>query len=223
MANLPRLKPDSIPPLHPVPEFLAEGELKARYEDMKAVLRVPWMGVVTMSFAHYRTFYDALWQGARTLCASRDFTDACHRLRHLVEVKVSALGPPPLRERLAQIGYAQRELREIDESIEIFSEGNFPYLLLATLARLLLEGGELHTSHNIGIQTGPSPTRTAGKLVLMEYHHADASTRCIFNDVKKALGLPLIRTTVRWPAGLVISRLPGRICGRGSSEVNTRR
>ena len=54
MANLPRLKPDPIPPLHPVPEFLAEGELKARYEDVKAVLRVPWMGVVTMSFAHYR-------------------------------------------------------------------------------------------------------------------------------------------------------------------------
>jgi hypothetical protein len=92
MANLPRLKPDPIPPLHPVPEFLAEGELKARYEDMKAVLRVPWMGVVTMSFAHYRAFYDALWQGARTLCASRDFTDAglrpqqqndeCHRGKH---------------------------------------------------------------------------------------------------------------------------------------------
>ena len=48
MANLPRLKPDPIPPLHPVPEFLAEGELKARYEDMKAVLRLPWMGVVMM-------------------------------------------------------------------------------------------------------------------------------------------------------------------------------
>jgi len=41
MANLPRLKPDPIPPLHPVPEFLAEGELRARYEDMKTVLRVP--------------------------------------------------------------------------------------------------------------------------------------------------------------------------------------
>jgi hypothetical protein len=113
-----------------VPELLAEGELKARYEDMKAVLRVPWMGVVTMSFAHYRAFYDALWQGARTLCASHNFTDACHRLRHLVEEKVSALGPPPLRKRLAQIGYAPRELQEIDESIEIFSEGNFPTFCL---------------------------------------------------------------------------------------------
>ena len=59
MANLPRLKPDPIPQPHPVPEFLAESEPKARYEDMKAVLGVPWMGVVTMSFAHYRAFYDA--------------------------------------------------------------------------------------------------------------------------------------------------------------------
>jgi len=203
MANLPRLKPDPIPSLHPVPEYLADGELKARYEDMKAVLGVPWMGVVTMSFAHYRAFYDALWQGARTLCASRDFTDACHRLRHLVEEKVSALGPPPLRKRLAQIGYAQRELQEIDESIEIFSEGNFPYLLLATLARLLLEGGELSASHDTGIRTEPAP-RIAGKLVLMEYHHADASTRLIFDDVKTALGLPFLNTDyralARWPS-----------------------
>ena len=66
MANLPRLKPDPIPQPHPVPEFLAEGELKARYEDMKAVLGVPWMGVVTMGFAHYRAFYDAPPDDARS-------------------------------------------------------------------------------------------------------------------------------------------------------------
>lgn len=204
MLDLPRLKPHPIPRVHPVPEFLAQGELKARYDDMKAVLRVPWMGVVTMSFAHYRAFYDALWQGARTLCASHDFTEACHRLRHLVEEKVSALGPPPLRKRLEQIGYAERELQEIDESIEIFSDGNFPYILLATLARLLLEGGELDTSHDAGIQTEPASSRLAEKPVLMEYHHADASTRLVFDDVKAVLGLPFLNTDyralARWPS-----------------------
>src|SRR5579863_4577234 len=204
MLDLPRLKPHPIPRVHPVPEFLAEGELKARYDDMKAVLRVPWMGVVTMSFAHYRAFYDSLWQGARTLCASPAFIDACHRLRRLVEEKVSALEPSPLRKRLVQIGYAQRELQEIDESIEIFSEGNFPYILLAALARLLLEGGELHTPHDIGIQTEPASPRAAGKLVLMEYHHADASARLVFDDVKAALGLPFLNTDyralARWPS-----------------------
>ena len=204
MVNLPRLKPDPIPQLHPVPEFLAEGELKARYEDMKAILGVPWMGVVTMSFAHYRTFYDAFWQGARPVCASRDFTDACNRLRHLVEEKVSALRPSPLRQRLAQIGYAERELQDIDESIEIFSDGNFPYILLATLARLLLEGGELQTSHAIAIPKEPASPKGAGRLVLMEYHHAGASTRLLFDDMKKVLGLPFLNTDyralARWPS-----------------------
>ena len=83
-------------------------------------------------------------------------------------------------------------------------EGNFPYLLLATLARLLLEGGELHTSHDNGIQREPASPRTAGKLVLMEYHHADASTRLVFDDVKAVLGLPFLNTDyralARWPS-----------------------
>jgi hypothetical protein len=209
MTNLPRLKPEPIPPVHPVPEFLAEGDLKARYEDMKAVFRVPWMGVVTMSFAHYRAFYDALWQGARPLCASRDFTDACQRLRHLVEEQVNALGPRPIRQRLAQIGYAERELQDIDESIEIFSDGNYPYILLATLGRLLLEGGELQTSREIAIQTEPISPRTAEKLVLMEYHYADASTRHVFDDVKAALGLPFLNTDyralARWPSYFAVA------------------
>ena len=101
---------------------------------------------------------------------------------------MSALGPPPLRQRLAQIGYAERELQDIDESIEIFSDGNFPYILLATSARLLLEGGELQTSCDPGIQTGAASPRAVRKLVLMEYHHADASTRLVFDDLKKVLG-----------------------------------
>ncbi len=204
MTDLPRLKPDPLPHPHPVPEYLAEGELKARYEDMKAVLGVPWMGVVTMSFAHYRAFYDVLWQGARPLCASQDFTDACHRLRHLVEEKVSALGSTPLRQRLAQMGYAEREFLAIDENIEIFSDGNFPYILLATIARLLLEGGELQASRDVAIPTEPTSPKTARKLVLMEYHHADMSTRSVFDDVKATLGLPILNTDyralARWPS-----------------------
>jgi len=204
MTDLPRLKPDPIPSPHPVPELLAEGELKARYEDMKAVLRVPWMGVVTMSFAYYRPFYDALWAGTRALCGTREFTEACRHLRRAVEAKVGLLAPPPARERLSQIGYAAREIEAIDEVIEIFSYGNFPYLLLATLARLLLEGGELRASDTTGTPAKRPSTSIAGRLVLMEYHHADAATRAVFDDVKAALGLPFLNTDyralARWPS-----------------------
>ena len=52
MTAIPRLRPDPLPAIHPLPEYLAEGATKARYEDMKAALQVPWMGVVTMAYAH---------------------------------------------------------------------------------------------------------------------------------------------------------------------------
>jgi hypothetical protein len=52
MITLPRLLPEPLPPARYVPEYRAEGELKESYEDIKRVLQVPWMGVVTMAYAH---------------------------------------------------------------------------------------------------------------------------------------------------------------------------
>lgn len=60
---MPRLWPATIPALHPVPEYRAEGERKRRYKYMKAVLQTPWMGVVTMPYAHYKNFFGVLWDG----------------------------------------------------------------------------------------------------------------------------------------------------------------
>ena len=60
MTDLPRLKPEPVPAIHPVPEYAVEGRRKDWYEDMKARLQVPWMGVVTMAFAHYPRFFETL-------------------------------------------------------------------------------------------------------------------------------------------------------------------
>ena len=49
--NLPRLKPNPIPKIAPIPEHLAEPALKEIYEDTKAVLQVPWMGVVVCALS----------------------------------------------------------------------------------------------------------------------------------------------------------------------------
>ena len=79
--NLPRLKPHPIPKIAPIPEHLAEPALKETYEDTKAALQVPWMGVVAMSFARYPRFYATLWGGFRELSASAQFLAACHELK----------------------------------------------------------------------------------------------------------------------------------------------
>ena len=54
-----------------MPEYLVTGQHAKWYEDTKQVLQVPWMGVVTMAYAHYPTFFGELWRDLKPLCQSR--------------------------------------------------------------------------------------------------------------------------------------------------------
>ena len=201
----PRHLPDPLPAIRPLPEYEARGELAARYADMKAVLQVPWMGVVTMAYAHYPSFFEELWRGLQPLCASRPFVDAVGELRNFCEQNVLELKPPPLAERLAACGYGGREIDNIRAIIEIFSHGNFPYLMIATLTRALLLGG------GFGGDGDPAPTfegrhapDVSQPFLLIERHHADAPTRAVYDDIMTTLGLPFVNTDsralARWPS-----------------------
>jgi len=201
--NLPRLKPNPIPKIAPIPEHLAEPALKEIYEDTKAVLQVPWMGVVAMSFARYPRFYATLWGGFRELSASAQFLAACHELRQ--EAESASLSAPSILRKLHELGYTEPEVAEIRALIEIFSHGNMPYLLIATAARLLLEGNEIGTSRSISkpvlSRHGPA---AGGKLVLMEPHHAERQLQALYDDLRSTIGLPFLNTDyralARWPS-----------------------
>ncbi len=202
--NLLRVKPSPIPPISPVPEYLVDEALAAVYDDTKSVLQVPWMGVVTMAFAHYRTFYETLWTGLRELAGSREFITACSTLRQAAEQEAGGLGAGQLSEKLGAHGFADRELSEIREQIEIFSHGNMPYLLIATAARLLLEGHELSAESKVTPLRQHHGPSTQSRLTLIEAHHADAPTRAVYEEVKATLGLPFVNTDyralARWPS-----------------------
>ena len=207
MKGLPRLRPEPIPAIHPLPEYLAGGLRKAWYEDMKQVFQVPWMGVVTMAYAHYPTFYETLWQGVRDLCMSRPFVEAFLGNRAFAETEVAKLDPPPIDERLHEAGYAPREIEAIRQVVEVFSHGNQPYVLLATLTRYLLEVGDM--AGTTDQEAAPLYTdRHAPALhvpfLLMEAHHADQPTRDVYEDVKRVLNLPFVNTDyrafARWPS-----------------------
>jgi len=203
-ATLPRRRPEAIPALHPVPEYLASGERKRRYEEMKAVFQTPWMGVITMAYAHYETFYGVLWDGVRDLCASRAFVEAAQNLRAFTDAQAATLAPPPLLTRLTALGYAPREIDDIRAIVEVFAHGNFPYLLLATLTRRLLEGGEFGVDAPVAPFVGRHAPDVRPPFVLMEAHHADAPTRALYEDVKARLKLPFVNTDyrafARWPS-----------------------
>ncbi len=204
MTDLPRRKPNPIPAIHPLPEYLAVGARKAVYEDTKAVLCVPWMGVVTMAFSHYPGFYDCLWSGLRPLCQTDAFQEACRELRYFTEDRVVQFDLSDLRPELKRRGYADRECGDIRAMIEVFGSGNYPYLLIATIARLLLQGGKLSGLSAVADEPAASTGRQSGRLILMERHHADAPTLALYDDIEATLGLPFVNTDyralARWPS-----------------------
>ncbi len=203
-VTLARLKPAPVPAVHPVPEYNTDARLAAVYYDTKSVLRVPWMGVVTMAFAHYPMFYDALWGGLRPLAGSREFVTACRELRRHAERQAATLAPAPIDGLLRGLGYAEREVDDIRAMIEIFSHGNMPYLMIATAARLLLEGNALASGGTVTPETEHHGPTSATSLNLIEPHHADQPTVAVYDDIKTRLGLPFVNTDyralARWPS-----------------------
>lgn len=204
MIELPRRPPVTVPTIHPLPEYAVSDERAARYADMKAVLQVPWMGVVTMAYAHYPTFFDELWRGLRPLCLSQPLVEGAQGLRAFVEQAARELAPSPIVEQLKNAGYGEREIADIGDMIEVFSHGNPLYLLIATIVRLLLEGGEMSQAHDAPPVSGRDAPDVHVPFVLMEPHHADAPTRALYDEVQAALRLPFVNTDyralARWPS-----------------------
>ena len=212
MPKLERQRPESLPRIHPEPEYRVTGQRAQWYADMKSVFQVPWMGVVTMAISHYPHFFETLWKGLRPLAQSKLFVEACLEFRAQTERRARDLEPEMIVRRLAAIGYAPREIDQIRATIEVFSHGNFPYLLTATAARRLLENFQLGAGTEAPKFEGRHAAVFEGRhaplvdvpFVLMEMHHADLDTRAIYDDIKHTLGLPFVNTDyralARWPS-----------------------
>ena len=204
MTRIERLRPDPIPAIHPLPEYLASGQRAEWYEDTKRVLQVPWMGVVTMAYSHYPTFFGELWRGLKPLCESRAFVEAFEDLRRFVEAQTAELGPKSLVGRLSEMGYAPREIDTIQQVNTVFSHGNQPYVIIAAIAKHLLEAGDMEG----GVEIEPFEGRHAPEIqvpfLLMEPHHVDDATGAVYEDIKATLKLPFVNTDyrafARWPS-----------------------
>ena len=202
MADLPRLKPNPIPAIHPVPEFAVSGARAAVYGRTKKGLGVPWMGVVAMAFAHYPRFYETLWSAIDPITGTKVFEQACRSLRDVAEREAEALEPAPLVLRLLKQGYDVQEIDDIRACNEVFSAGNMPYIVMATLARLLLEGNPWQGGGDLGHVTSPVPAMP--KPPLIEAHHASHDLAALYDELREVLGLPFVNTDyrafARWPS-----------------------
>ena len=160
------------------------------------------MGVVAMDFAHYPRFYDTLWSAVEPISGTQVFRQTCQSLRDVAEREAEALEPAPLVSRLSAQGYDVQEIDDIRACNEVFSVGNMPYVLMATLARLLLEGHAWQGSGDLGRVTSPIPAMP--RPPLMEAHHASDDLAALYADLRGAPGLPFVNTDyrafARWPS-----------------------
>ena len=207
MTRIKRLRPDPIPAVPPLAEYLATGQRAEWYEDTKRVLQVPWMGVVTMAYTHYPTFFGELWRGLKPLCGSRPFVEAVQDLRAFVEARTAELGPKSLLGPLTEMGYAPSEIDNIRQTNTVFSHGNQLYVVIAAITRHLLEAGDMAGGTD---EAGAEPFegRHAPDIqvpfLLMEPHHVDEPTGAVYDDIKAVLKLPFVNTDyrafARWPS-----------------------
>ncbi|MGI9413380.1 MAG: hypothetical protein ACR2PM_06920 [Hyphomicrobiales bacterium] len=199
-----RSKPDPVPAIHPVWEYQADGALAETYGAYKSAFQVPWVGVVSMAYAHYPSFFAQWWRALEPVVASTDYVETCLALRSHIERAVAALKPPPIEDRLREIGYSDRELGDIRAMIEVFSHGNFAQLPAVVAAHLLLEGGAVSGGVAVEPHTGRHGPEGEVPFVLMEPHHAAGQTQAVYRDVMDRLGLPFVNTDYRalsrWPS-----------------------
>ena len=201
---MPRQRPDEIPSIHPLPEYMATDQIADWYEETKETLQVPWMGVVTMAFAYYPTFFGELWRGIKPLCQSQVFVEASRNLRGYVEKRTLDLQPRSLVPDLTEMGYAPREIAAIRQMNDVFSHGNQPYAIIATIARFLLEFGDMGQDTEVAQFDGRHAPDVSVPFILIEAHHADSPTQGVYEDIKKTLRLPFVNTDyrafARWPS-----------------------
>ncbi len=158
---------------------------------------LPWLLPTILNF------FGELWQGIRPVCQSKSFVNGCSELRGIAETRVLELGPGRVTAKLADIGYAPGEIEAIKQMNEIFSHGNQAYALIATVARYLLEVGEMGDTGNADIYTERHAPNYQVPFILMEAHHVDQPTRDLYELIKKTLKLPFVNTDyrafARWP------------------------
>ena len=86
----------------------------------------------------------------------------------------------------------------------VFSHGNQLYVLIATIARHLLELGDMQGKAEAETFDGWHAPDIQVPFVLMESHHADEPTQAVYGDIKNILQLPFVNTDyrafARWPS-----------------------
>jgi hypothetical protein len=206
-------KPRTIPPVRLVPEYQADGELLKVYPELKKDLGVPWVGVITQALAYYRPFFIEAWKQLQPSVQTHFFEKRCEQIRlQSWDGVVSQLKVENQIPILQELGYKEREIKKIQDTIDVLDYGNPKYLVFATVVKYgLLEGKMGGQNPDDPYDLYPrSPVQAGDKpLLMVEEHHAAGELKEIYDDIKATLQLPFVNSDYkaqgRWPSYLRVA------------------
>lgn len=208
-------RPDGNVIVRPVPEHRADAGLTPVYQDLKATLGVPWVGVITQAVAHYRPFFVEAWRQFQPSARSHYFESRCDAIRISAWEQVgTAFSVPSLTERLQRLGYSDVERAQIRAMLDIFDYGNPKYLVLATaIQQSLCEDRRLGGGDAARDKWDRMPRAPIYQIdpipVMVEEHHALGGLKAVYEDIKATLGLPFVNSDYkamgRWPSYLALA------------------
>lgn len=103
MSILERLKPDPIPAIHPMPEYLASGQraewyedtkqvlqvpsTQDVYEDIKTILQLPFVNTDYRAFARWPNYFALAWKDLREKAGTKAHEHICQDCHDLDEMR----------------------------------------------------------------------------------------------------------------------------------------
>lgn len=188
------------PKLLLVREAEATGKVHEIFEEYKRKLSLPQVSLIYKAYAAYPQFLELHWQAFEPLLETREFFDLAARLRAEAYTRAhNYFHIPDLCAMIDRLSFSPGARRELTQLVELLHIANPPILLMAAAQ---LEAFDRKVGEERKTRTAPALPRFE-KPVLVEEAMAPAGTRKIYDDMRRALELPLLnmdyRALGRWP------------------------
>lgn len=184
-----------------VREADASGRTLEIFQEIKGALGVPHVNVIFQAYGAYPRFLDSMWKTLRPAVETQDFFYHADRLRAEAYTRVhNYFLVPDLCSSIRNIHFSVGAQHELTDVVELFHYNNPLLLLIVALQLQAFEDGPTH--RRIATTSAEHPVISEKPIQVTE-EGAPASTRKIYDDIKRTLGVTFVNTDyqafARWP------------------------
>ena len=183
-----------------VRESEASGRTSQVFAEVKAALGMPYVSLLYKAYAAYPKFLDLHWQAFKPVVETQEFFDLAGRLRAEAYTRMhNYFRLPDLCAQLTEESFSPGAQHELTRLIETLHASNAPLLLLAAAA---LQAFDKPIGRERKTHPAQAPSMFAMPIAAEE-ERAPASTRKIYEEMKRGMELPVLnldyRAMGRWP------------------------